>query len=122
MRAETAAPVVQLTGNVGSHLHHRSMTEPATDPDTQKTFGDVVPPRSHETSAIEKQVRGFLRDAGYAVPKRGVLCQHPGAGKTFPTLTPDMIGEEWRTAVEVDPCSPVRIHGSSHHGEGTSSF
>ena len=53
------------------------MTEPAIDPHTQRTFGDVVPLRSHETSAIEKQVRRFLRDAGYAMAKRGVLCHHP---------------------------------------------
>lgn len=93
------------------------MTEPLTDPRTGQTFGDVVPLRSHETSAIEKQVRRFLREAAYPVSKRGVLCHHPDEGKTFLTLTPDIVVEDWRLAVEVDPCSPVRHHGSSHRAD-----
>ena len=94
------------------------MTEPLTDARTGATFGEAVPLRSHSTSAIEKQVRRFLRDAGYPVAKRGVLCHHPDEGKTFLTLTPDAVIAEWRLAIEVDPCSPVRFHGSSHHAEG----
>jgi len=93
------------------------MTEPLIDARTGATFGDVVPLRSHSTSAIEKQVRRFLREAGYPVAKRGVLCHHPDEGKTFLTLTPDGVIEECRLAIEVDPCSPVRFHGSSHHAE-----
>lgn len=53
------------------------MTEPLSDTRTGATFGEVVPLRSHSTSAIEKQVRRFLREAGYPVAKRGVLCHHP---------------------------------------------
>lgn len=93
------------------------MTEQMIDARTGATFGDVVPLRSHSTSAIEKQVRRFLREAGYPVAKRGVLCHHPDEGKTFLTLTPDAVVEECRLAIEVDPCSPIHFHGSSHHAE-----
>lgn len=73
------------------------------DPHTGRTFGDVVPARSTASSKIEKQVRDFLAEAGYPIPERavGVLCHHTDAGKTFLTLTPDVVMEQHRLRNEL---------------------
>ncbi|MDN4171317.1 hypothetical protein QWY28_00010 [Nocardioides sp. SOB77] len=93
---------------------------PDVDPSTGCTFGEVVPTRSTATSKVEAQVRDFLRDAGYEVPRNraGVLCHHTDPKWSFLTLTPDVLLADLRLAVEVDPCDPSPSHrGSSHVGE-----
>lgn len=88
------------------------------DPHTGRTFGDVVPTRSRATSKVEEQVQAFLRDAGHAVPDRrvGVLCHHTDEGKTFLTLTPDVVLADLRLAIEVDPCGAAGSRGYTHSG------
>lgn len=96
-----------------------AMSEPRVDHQTGKTFGDLVPPRSHETSVIERTVRDFLITAGYPVAKKsvGILCHHPDE-YAFLTLTPDIVLEDWRLVVEVDPCAPVDgMRGATHRGK-----
>ena len=82
------------------------------------TFGDVVPTRSRATSKVEEQVQAFLREAGHTVPDRrvGVLCHHTDPGKTFLTLTPDVVLTDLRLAIEVDPCGPVGNRGYTQSG------
>ena len=87
---------------------------------TGRTFGEVVPARSQVTSKVEAQVRNFLAEAGYPVPKRhvGVLCHHTDPKWPFLTLTPDVVLADLRLAIEVDPCGPAPAQrGSSHRGE-----
>jgi len=88
------------------------------DPHTGRTFGDVVPTRSRATSKVEAQVRDFLAASGYPVPTRrvGVLCHHTDARKTFLTLTPDVVFEDLRLAVEVDPCGDTNRY-DTHAGD-----
>lgn len=98
------------------------MNEPRLDHHTGKTFGDLVPPRSHETSVIERRVRDFLVDAGYPITSEsvGILCHHPEERHSFLTLTPDIVFEDWRLVVEVDPCPEIdknSTRGSTHHGK-----
>lgn len=90
------------------------------DPKTRRTFGDVVPSRSLSRSKAEEQVRDFLAQAGYRLRGTtvGVLCRHPDAGKTFLTLTPDILFRGVRLAVEVDPCGPTSSsRGWTHTGD-----
>lgn len=106
---------------VGATAEDELVSQTAADPRTGKTFGELVPPRTHETSVIERGVRDFLIDAGYPVTKRrtGILCHHPDEGQTFLTLTPDIVLAEWRLVIEVDPCtelSRASTRGTTHRG------
>lgn len=88
-------------------------------PSPDRTFGDVVPTRSQADSKIEAQVRTFLGEQGYPVPRDrlGVLCHHTDPKWPFLTLTPDVVLAELRLAIEVDPCGQVPSHrGSSPPG------
>ena len=90
------------------------------DPITGRTFGDVVPTRSRADSKIESQVRAFLAEQGYPVPRHrvGVLCHHTDPKWPFLTLTPDVVLADLCLAIEVDPCGRVPSHrGSSHRGQ-----
>lgn len=61
----------------------------------------------------------FLRGAGFDIRDRvGVLCHHPEVGKTFLTLTPDIVMPDLRLVVEVDPCGDSdHSHACSHAGK-----
>jgi hypothetical protein len=93
------------------------VNEPTADTPPTATYGDVVKPRSLETSKAEQEVRQFLHDSGYPITakKAGILCHHPEQGRDFLTLTPDIVIEDWRLAIEVDPCAPSP-HGYTHAG------
>lgn len=85
---------------VTTRLYSKSLLPPPPD----KTFGDVMPLRKHEASAVERRVRTFLKERGYPAHKQAVLVHHPDPKRQYLTLHPDICMEEYRLAIEVDPC------------------
>lgn len=86
-------------------------------PPPGKTFGDVMPLRNHEASVVERGVRTFLKEHGFPARKQAVLVHHPDPERKYLTLHPDICMEEYRLAIEVDPCGPAPGRGSTHRGK-----
>lgn len=86
-------------------------------PQPGKTFGDVMPLRNHEASAIERGVKTFLKERGFPSRKQAVLVHHPNPKWKYLMLHPDICMEEYRLAIEVDPCGLEPQRGSTHRGK-----
>ena len=96
-----------------TRLYSKSLIPPPPG----RTFGDVMPLRNHEASTVERSVRTFLKEHGFPARKQAVLVHHPDPVRKYLTLHPDICMEEYRLAIEVDPCGPAPGRGSTHRGK-----
>ena len=58
-----------------------------------------------------------MKERGYPARKQAVLVHHPDPKWRYLTLHPDICMEEYRLAIEVDPCGPEPRRGTTHRGK-----
>ena len=87
-------------------------------PSAGLTPGEVIESTNPITSGIEETVRDALRAAGYEIPKvkMAVLCHHPNPDFHVLSITPDIVLDKHKIAIEVDPCDAARRYGT-HAGQ-----